>query len=186
MLDFRGLLTQSEESDGLLTSELIKVVHPCGLLIRDSNKNQDMSHGSVSRSSKDLLKPSMTPVVLKYHTVPKDRLAELTQRDLASCGIPARALGRVSTEHRVTLVGCVAVNEHARSYLPAALGGFADGLDASADTTRLSEASFARSPVARLRPSTPPRDGAAGTPARPAPPPPSRSELLRAASDAGR
>ena len=105
-----------------------------------------MSNGSVSRSSKDLLKPSMTPAVLKYHTVPKDRLVELTQRDLASCGIPARALGRVSAEHRVTLVGCVAVNEHARSYLPAALGGTADGLDASADTTHLSETSKLMSP----------------------------------------
>ncbi len=96
---------------------------------------------TVSRSTKDLLKPSMTPAVLKYHTVPRDRLFEATTRDLSACGIPARALGRVSAAFRVTLVGCVAVNEHARSYLPAALGGTAGGLGASADTTHLFEAS---------------------------------------------
>jgi len=75
----------------------------------------------------------MTTTVLKYHTTPPDRLVEVTVRDLSACGIPARALGRVSAEFRVTLVGCVVVNEHARSYLPEALGGTAAGLDASED-----------------------------------------------------
>ena len=114
-----------------------------------------MPHDTVSRPSKDLLTPSMTTATLKYHTVSRGRLVEITKRDLASCGIPARSLGRVSSAFRVTLVGCVVVNEHARSYLPASLGGSAVGLEASADTTRLSEASFARSPEARLRAPTP-------------------------------
>jgi hypothetical protein len=143
-----------------------------------------MSNGSVSRPSKDLLTPSMTSTVLKYHSTPPSRLVELTTRDLTSCGIPARALGRVSDAFHVTLVGCVAVNDHARSYLPAALGGTADDLDASADTTRLSEASFARSPGARLR--APPASPAAAPAAPPPLPPstPSRAALLRAATDA--
>jgi hypothetical protein len=143
-----------------------------------------MSNGSVARLPKDLLTPSMPVVTLKYHTVPRDRLLELTVRDLSSCGIPARSLGRVSGAFRVTLVGCVVVNEHARSYLPTALGGSADDLDVSADTSRLSEASFARSPAARLRATAPPPADAPGTPPRPTPPSPSRSALLRAASDA--
>jgi len=142
------------------------------------------SAGTLSRSPKDLLTPSMTVVSLKYHTVPSDRIAAVTRRDLASCGIPARALGRVTPEFRVTLVGCVAVNEHARAYLPAALGGTADGLDASEATSRLSEASFALSPAARLRPPSPPSLGAPWSSPRPSPLAPSRAALVRAASDA--
>ena len=69
---------------------------------------------TVSRPPRDLLTPLMTTTVLKYHTTPPDRLVEITVRDLSACGIPARALGRVSAEFRVTLVGCVVVNEHAR------------------------------------------------------------------------
>ena len=133
------------------------------------------THATVSRSSRDLLTPSMSTMVLKYHTTPPDRLVAVTVRDLSACGIPARALGRVSSTFRVTLVGCVAVNEHARSYLPEALGGTAHGLDASADTLSLSESSFARSPEARLRPPTPTRSP---------PPTPLRAALVRAATDA--
>ena len=50
----------------------------------------------------------MTSTILKYHTVSRDRLVEFTKRDLESCGIPARALGRVSPSFRVTLVGAAA------------------------------------------------------------------------------
>ena len=143
-----------------------------------------MPNGSVARSPKDLLTPSMPVASLKYHTVPPARLLEVTVRDLASCGIPARSLGRVSPAFRVTLVGCVLVNEHARSYLPATLGGTADDVDVSDDFSRLSAASFARSPAARLRAPTPPPSAAPSTPPRPSPLAPSRSALIRAASDA--
>ena len=67
----------------------------------------------------------MTKILLKYHTVAPKRLVAATLRDLAASGIPDRALGRVSASLRVTLVGCAALNAHARSYLPAALGGTA-------------------------------------------------------------
>ena len=70
--------------------------------------------------------PSMTQILLKYHTVAPERLVAVTLRDLAASGIPERALGKVSKSLRVTLVGCVALNDHARSYLPAALGGTAE------------------------------------------------------------
>ena len=86
---------------------------------------------------------------LKYHTVRPGRIVAVTLRDLAASGIPARALGIVSSTLRVTLVGCIALNDHARSYLPAALGGTAAGLNASDDTLDLADASFARSPAGR-------------------------------------
>ena len=81
--------------------------------------------------------PSMTPVLLKYHTVAPERIVAATLRDLAASGIPERALGRISAARRVTLVACTVLNDHARSYLPASLGGAADGLDASDDTLSL-------------------------------------------------
>ena len=127
----------------------------------------------------------MSVATLRYHTVPRERLLEQTVRGLSSCRLPARSLGRVTPEFHVTLVGCVVVNEHARSYLPAALGGSAEDVDVSADTSRLSEAAFARSPpAARLRAPAPPPAAAPGTPPRPTPPSPSRTALARAASDA--
>lgn len=97
----------------------------------------------------------------------------------------ARALGRVSASFRVTLVGCVAVNEHTRSFLPEVLGGTADRIDASDATLNLSEASFASSPSGRLRPSTP-GSLLPGTLGRPHArrPTPSQSALARAAHEA--
>ena len=82
---------------------------------------------------------------MKYHTVAPERLVEVTLRDLAASGVPERALGKVSKARRVTLVGCVSLNDHARSYLPAALGGTATGLDADESTLSLVDASFSRS-----------------------------------------
>ena len=110
----------------------------------------------------------MTPVQLKYHTVAPERIVAATLRDLAASGIPERALGRVSASRRATLVACTVLNDHARSYLPASLGGTADGLDASDDTLSLADASFARSPVGRAM------GGAAAptTPTRAQPSPP--------------
>ena len=93
--------------------------------------------------------PSMTQILLKYHTVAPERLVAATLRDLAASGIPERALGHVLSAMRVTLVACTVLNDHARSYLPEALGGTADGLDASEDTLSLADASFARSPAGR-------------------------------------
>ena len=81
-----------------------------------------------TRGSRDPLDPAKTTVFMKYHTVAPARLVDVTLRDLAASGIPERALGRVSADRRVTLVGCVTLNDHARSYLPAALGGTAAGI----------------------------------------------------------
>ena len=107
---------------------------------------QSSRTGPPQRAARDPMIPSMTPVLLKYHTVAPERIVAATLRDLAASGIPERALGRISAARRVTLVACTVLNDHARSYLPASLGGTADGLDASDDTLSLADASFARSP----------------------------------------
>ena len=102
-------------------------------------------------ASRDQLRPSTTIAALKYLTVRPERIAAVTLRELAACGIPERALGLVSNALRVTLVGCVALNDNARSYLPAELGGTAAGLNASDDTLDLADAFFARSPPRQAR-----------------------------------
>ena len=81
--------------------------------------------------------PSTTRARLKYHTVAPECLVEVTLRELTASGIPERALGRVSSALRVTLVGCVALNDHAKSYVPEELGGTAEAHDASDDTVRV-------------------------------------------------
>lgn len=129
----------------------------------------------------------MSSMVLKYHTVPPERIAAATLRDLSACDIPSRALGRVSAAFRVTFVGCAAVNEHARSYLLEALGGTADGTDDFDDALSLSEASLAgRSSAARrcfLFGSRPGRRALRDAPTQ-ALPMPLRSALARAAHGA--
>ena len=146
-------------------------------------------------ASRDPLRPSTTTAALKYLTVRPERIAAVTLRELAACGIPERALGLVSTALRVTLVGCVALNDHARSYLPAELGGTAAGLNASDDTLDLADASFARSPAgrelrgasssptSRIREHSPPRR-LFGAPLRLSPSSPTRLALARASEAA--
>ncbi len=73
----------------------------------------------------------------------------VTTRDLDASGIPERALGLVSKALRATLVRCFALNDHARPFMPAALGGTAAGLNAGDDTLSLADAPFARSPAGR-------------------------------------
>lgn len=95
----------------------------------------------------DYLRPAasprfMTTIILKYHTV-------VTLRKLAASRILERVLGRVTAGLRATLVGCIVLKIHARSYLPAALGGTAARLDASDDTLSLADSSFACSPAGR-------------------------------------
>ena len=62
---------------------------------------------------------------LKYHTVPAEHLARTTLRRLEETGLPASAFGRLAGR-RVTLTGCVALTEVAKSSVPPALGGHAD------------------------------------------------------------
>ena len=55
-----------------------------------------MSHSKQSSSFKlgrDPLQPSMTTMLLKYHTLRPGRIVAVTLRDLAASGIPERALG---------------------------------------------------------------------------------------------
>ena len=141
-----------------------------------------MISGSKLASSRDPLRPSTSTLSLKYHTVPLERLAAVTLRDLTACGIPARSLGVISAARRVTLVGCVSLNDHARAYLPPELGGDSDDVVVSEVTERLAAASFARSPNGSpSQPSrspvlmTPPRSHFA--PARASPPPSDREAL---------
>ena len=103
-------------------------------------------------SSRDPLRPSTSAIALKYHTVPLERLAAATLRDLTACGIPLLALGVISAARRVTLVGCVSLNDHARAYLPPELGDDADDVVVSEVTERLAAASSARSPGGIPRP----------------------------------
>ncbi len=103
-------------------------------------------HAVSTKVARGPLEPSKTTVLMKYQAVAPGRIVKVTLRDLAASSVPERALGRVSKALRVALVGCVALNDHSRSYLPAALGGTAAGLGADEDTLRLVDASFSRSP----------------------------------------
>lgn len=108
---------------------------------------QPSKHAAPLRAARDPVVPSLTQLLLKYHTVASGRLVAVTLRDLAASGIPERALGRVSMAMRVTLVVCIALSDRTRSYLPEALGGTAGKLDASDETLSLANASFARPPA---------------------------------------
>ena len=83
---------------------------------------------------------------LKYHTVPAEHLARTTLRRLEETGLPASAFGRLEGR-RVTLTGCVALTEVAKSSVPPALGGHADVFVSSPSTSTLLERAVPRSPL---------------------------------------
>ena len=84
---------------------------------------------------------------LKYHTVPAEHLARTTLRRLEETGLPASAFGRL-VGRRMTLTGCVALTEVAKSSVPPALGGHADVFFVSSpSTSALLERAVPRSPL---------------------------------------
>ncbi len=81
-----------------------------------------MKHSAESSLGRLSLEPALFPVSLRYHSIPIERLAEVTTRRLAEAGLPASCLGRL-VGRRVTLTGCTALPPYARSSLPPGLGG---------------------------------------------------------------
>ena len=116
----------------------------------------------VMRSSADLslgrlsLEPALFQVSLRYHSVPIERLAEVTTRRLAEAGLPSSCLGRLD-DRRVTLTGCVVLPSFARSSLPPSLGGDAMDFAASGPTFDLIDRAVQRSPVRGPAARSPPR-----------------------------
>ena len=117
----------------------------------------DPSNGRLS------LEPALFPVSLRYHSIPIERLAEVTTRRLVEAGLPASCLGRLQGR-RVTLTGCVVLPSFARGALPPGLGGDALDFAASASTADLIDRAVRRSPLRGRVPSTPviPAPGAGG------------------------
>jgi hypothetical protein len=102
---------------------------------------------SLTGPRRDLLEPSLTTVHLKYHTVPLERLAARTVRDLTHAGLGASAFGRLESASqpgspgilgaRLFLTGCIPLTEHARASLPPELGGTNAAFPASPTTSVL-------------------------------------------------
>ena len=102
---------------------------------------------SLTGPRRDLLEPSLTMVHLKYHTVPLERLAARTVRDLTHAGLGASAFGRLEgaslpgspgiSGARLFLTGCIPLTEHARASLPPELGGTNAAFPASPTTSVL-------------------------------------------------
>ena len=65
-------------------------------------------------TSRDVLTPNLTQKMLKYHSLPRHKLAAHTESGLAAAGILTSALGRRDGAH-ITLTGTLMLSAHARS-----------------------------------------------------------------------